>query len=210
MTRLEKDIESLLETFPKLKLVHIKENRWLKGEIDICDVKGIYWDTFTVAILIPANYPYGVPVLYEPDGKIERGDERHVNKQGVCCVDMDHELAYQASKGISLEWFIRQKVYPFFANQLHYEREGSYTQGEYKHEFDGVRQFYSERLNINDDELAIHFLDRLLNNSLPERNDQCPCNSGEKYKNCHEVSLKYLKHVERGRLLSDLKGFKAL
>jgi len=65
-----------------------------------------------------------------------------------------------------------------------------------------------ERLNISDTEVAIRFLDRLVINKLPGRKDPCLCNSGKKYKYCHETSMVFLKSIGTEKVKSDIAQFK--
>lgn len=206
-TVLKADLAKVSELCPKLKYYTNDKGRVLKGDLDICDVKGQYWDTFEIGILIPLNYPYGVPIVAELSTKIPRIDDRHISKHGFCCVEIDHELQFLAKKGLSLFDFISEKVYPYFANQLYYEKEGHYAKHEHKHGFDGVRVFYAEKLNIQDYATAIKFLDSILNGRLPSRNDECFCCSGKKIKHCHYESLNFLRSIDIKRLTEDRKEF---
>lgn len=205
---LDQDIAEINNLFPKLNYISKKNKRLIEGELDICDTKGIYWDTFEIEIYIPPNYPYGVPTLVETSKKIPRADYRHINKAGICCVDMSHELLFQAKQGIRLFDFIKNKAYPFFANQLFYDEKGYYSNGEYKHRFKGVEQFYKERLNIDDCGLAVKLLNYVLSNPKISRNKPCVCGSGDKVKDCHLSSIEFLKDVGSQQLLLDLKEFK--
>ena len=208
--KLIKDIENIKEYFPKLFYSVVEDKKLILGDIDICDSKGYYWNTFKIAILIPETYPYGSPTLHEISEIIPRNIDRHISNEGVCCVDIGHELLYWSNRGISIFEFIREKVYPFLANQLYYEKEGEYANGEYMHNDLGVRQFYKDRLNLVDTEIILDFLSRILSNNLPGRNDYCLCKSGEKYKNCHYEALNFLKAVGNEQVRKDIKLFEKL
>ena len=65
-----RDIEKTIEKFPKLKPFYFETETWLKGEIDICDNCGEYWDSFKVKLIIHSSYPYDVPTLIELDNRI--------------------------------------------------------------------------------------------------------------------------------------------
>lgn len=209
---LNKDLEEIKFFFPKLKFYQQKKRRFLKGDLDICDQEGNYLKTFEIAIDIPENYPYGVPLLFELSENIPRIEDRHINNNGLCCVDIDHELLLLARRGLRLFDFIRDKVYPYFANQLFYEfNDSKYANGEYEHRFQGVIQFYSNRLGLEDPKLIVSFLECLISNKLPGRNKPCLCNAGligKKYKHCHEDAISLLKSIEKGKIMSDLIGFK--
>ena len=201
------DIDTVIRYYPKLTYCSEGKKEYLKGYLDICDTKGNYWDTFLIKIIIPEKYPYGVPILIELKNKIRRIDERHISEEGICCVDIDHELLYLSRKGIRLIDFMNDKVYPFFANQVYYDNEKKYVSEEYEHHFNGVVQFYHERLKLTRVELIISILELVLSNKIPGRNDNCLCNSGKKTKNFHGDAFNFLKWMGKERIQKDLNGF---
>jgi len=208
-TLLKHDLEKVKNLFPKLEYCTNKKYRVLKGEIDICDVKGKYWDSFKIAIQIPINYPNGVPIVLELSDNIVRDDSRHISKEGFCCIDITHQLLFQAKRGIKMLNFIRDQVYPYLANQLHFDSTGEYANGEYKHHFSGVKQFYNEKLRLTDSNTIVHIIELILKNKIPSRNLLCPCGI-KKFKNCHEEELSFLKTVGKNQLQQDLIEFKKL
>lgn len=207
--QLKHDLEEVKSLFPKLVYCTSKDLRALKGDIDICDSNGQYWDTFKIVVTIPENYPYGVPILLELSEKIDREDDRHISKNGICCIEITHELLYQAKRGIRMIEFIRDQVYPYLANQLYFDVEGDYANGEYRHHFDGIVEFYNQKLRLSDPNVIVSIIELIIENKLPSRNNLCPCGK-EKYKNCHEKELEFLKTVGKDQLQEDLKGFKQL
>lgn len=207
--------EDLVETenrFPKLKFNLLSGDKIgvLEGQLDICDTTGDYWDTFTIAILIPNSYPFCVPIVIERSSIIPRQIDRHISEEGVCCLDIEHRLLYLAKKGIRLSDFIATKVYPYLANQLYFREKGCYAGEEYAHFFEGIKQFYAEDLGLSDPINALCFLQLILTNCLPGRNEKCPCGSQTKYKNCHSSSIDLLRLVGKERLKKDVEGFIAL
>lgn len=206
---LKRDLKEIEEFFPKLAYFETDKFQLVKGDIDICDTEGNYWETFKIAVVIPENYPFGVPQLFELSNIIDRSDKRHISKEGLCCVDMDHELIVKSRKGIKLVNYIKDEVYPFLSNQLYYQIEKKYASGDYKHYFEGVIQYYDQRLGLKKPELIIEFIEMILNNNLPGRNDPCPCGNG-KFKFCHEQRIDFLKSVGKDRLKKDLSGFREL
>ena len=204
----KKDLARIKDTFPKLNYFENKELDYLLGDIDVCDTNENYFETFNIKIIIPKAYPHGVPILLEISNHIPREDNRHINKHGICCVDMDHELLFLAKRKLLLYDFIHDKVYPFLANQKYFDQTGNFAGDEYPHYFDGVVKFYEDRLNLLNDQTTIRFLEALISNTLLTRNEKCWCGSNKKYKNCHESALEFLKSVGKNKVLSDLKNFK--
>lgn len=207
-----KDIAKVQDRFPKLKSRWDSEHEaWiLEGDFDICDTKGLYWDTFVIAVLLDKKYPFSVPIVVEKSEKIPRISERHISKSGLCCLDIEHNLLRMAQKGIILSDFIERKVYPFFANQLYFEEQGCYAGDEYAHHFGGVKQFYEQDLKISSIDLAIGFIEGILSNKPFARNSLCLCGSKKKFKMCHLESVDFLRQVGNAQLNKDLLGFKEL
>lgn len=207
----EKDFLEAIQFFPLLKYSkNDKEKKWIvSGELEICDQVGDYWETFLIRIDIPTSYPYCLPTVKELSALIRRDDNWHISADGECCLDIEHRLLLLAKRGINLTCFIREKVYPYFANQIYKQRERRYAAGEYSHYFDGVVQFYQEELNIGTPELAVMILKSIISNKLPNRNELCICGN-KKFKHCHLTTVECLKCLPIKRLKEDLEGFTKL
>lgn len=210
---LDKDITSFLNTYPKFKYYERQKKKCsiIKGEIDICDVDGNYWNSFKIEIYIEKlKYPYCVPIIKETSRKIKRDDEWHISKDGFCCLDIDHELEYMSKSGIKIISFYQEKVYPFFTNALYKMKNGSYANEEYKHHFDGVVQFYYQKLKLKDVSIIKKILTSVLNNDIPGRNQYCVCGEEIKIKNCHLSTINFLKSLSKERIRKDMDGFNNL
>lgn len=207
----EKDFEEATRFFPKLKYRTIEKGKsWVvSGELDICDQIGNYWGTFSIAIYLPNSYPYCVPKVKEVSKVIKRDSDWHIDDNGDCCLDIEHKMLLLKKRGMNLSDFIKNKVYPYFANQIYKENEGQYAAGEYLHNFEGVQQFYREELNIVSTELAVDILQSILLKKLPKRNDPCICGE-RKFKSCHLKSVEFLSSLPTDRLKADLDEFTKL
>ena len=208
-TPFDKDFEEVAGKFPKLSYTFSKKaDHWIiTGEIDICDVLGVYWGTFEMKIFTPSSYPYCIPITQELSKIIPRAIDWHINDDGICCVDIDHRLIYMSKRGIKMVDFITDKVYPYLANQLYRLQEKKYAGAEYSHHFDGVIQFYQEDLNLSPQQ-AIKFLESLLPGNGLGRNDKCLCGSEKKLKNCHLASWEFLKYIDPPKIKFDIFKFK--
>ena len=147
-SRFERDFEIAKARFPKLRYSRSKKlDSWvIAGELDICDTKGIYWDTFDLFIIVPRAYPYCVPLLLENSEIIPRDIDWHINSKGFCCYDVDHNLTIMSKTGIDLLDFIANKIYSYFANQLYKLNKNKYAGAEYAHHLEGVIQYYIEEI----------------------------------------------------------------
>jgi len=206
--KLKHDLTDLLNKFPKLDYSYDEKHRVTRvfGPLEICDKKGNYWNTFEILIKVGAGYPYEVPILKENSYIIPRNLERHITKEGECCVDIPHRLKLKAMRGIKLTNFIVEEVYPFFANQLYFDKLKKYANGEWGHNFYGIREFYREELQIEDDDTAFLFLKTIINGKIPGRNEICICGK-QKLKNCHLRAVELLKSMDKERLKEDMEGF---
>lgn len=209
MASFEKDFAGIQDFYPKLNSRRSDEPKgWIvSGELDICDQDGTYWDTFDIGIFIPAGYPYAVPTTMERSQLIPREIDWHISPKGVCCLDIDHNLLLAARKGLLLSDYLKNKVYPYFANQLHKRHKGTYAGEEYAHHFEGVIQFYREKLLLASTEQALSFINLVIGHHKPGRNARCPCGSGKKLKHCHQETLDILKDIGPAALKDDLAGF---
>ena len=207
----ENDFQEVQELFPKLKAKWNPENLswYINGTLDICDTKGEYWCSFDLAIFVPKSYPYCLPIVKEVSKHIKRGDEWHINHDGICCLDIDHKMLFLAIRGINILDFIRDYVYPYFANQYYKVKTEEYAGGEYQHHFEGIQQFYSEDLNIHDPVTATLILDAILNGTIPGRNEKCICQK-TKFKKCHLNAVEYLGRIPHERLNLDLEEFRKI
>lgn len=210
-SKFEKDFLFVQEFFPKLSYFwNSKSKHWIiTGDLDICDTEGNYWETFNIIIGIPQNYPHCIPIVVENSTIIHRDIDWHISQEGVCCVDIEYNLIVMSRRGININSFIRDKVYPYFANQIYKLSEHKYAGKEYAHHFDGVIQYYIEDLNLMSEEITIRFLERILSNYFMGPNNKCPCGSEKKIKECHLESIETIKSIGKKRIEKDLINLRA-
>jgi hypothetical protein len=89
-------------------------------------------------------------------------------------------------------------------------KKGNYANEEYEHHFDGVIQFYNEKLQLKDNPVIVKILTSVINNDIPGRNQFCVCGEEIKIKNCHLSTIHFLKSLSKDRIQKDLDGFKNL
>jgi ubiquitin-protein ligase len=207
----ENDFKEVTRYFPKLKYRKIEnEKMWVVfGELEISDQVDDYWGTFDIEIELPNSYPYCVPLVKEISKVIKRDGDWHIDDDGYCCLDIEHKMLLLKKRGVNLTNFIKNKVYPYFANQIYKKNKGNYAAGEYLHNFEGVQQFYREELNIGRVELARNILQGIILKKLPERNEPCFCGE-RKFKSCHVKCVDFLRSMPLGRLKTDLDEFSKL
>ncbi|WP_293875648.1 SEC-C domain-containing protein [Flavobacterium sp.] len=208
--KIEKDIEKFIEKYPKFSIIENDNLNYIKlqGILDIVDLNGIYWDSYEVSILLlKKGYPNIIPLVHEVSEKIKREDDWHISEKGECCLDITHKLILLQNKGIDLIPFYQNKIYPFFTNHTYKLNTGNYANGDYPHQFEGIKDFYKNDLGLTDANFIIQLLTYITTNKLPKRNDICICNQ-KKYKHCHLPIVEKIIAFGRERLLEDLKNFK--
>lgn len=208
----ERDFVVAKERFPKLDYGwNAKIKMWvITGELDICDVEGMYWNTFQITMLVPRGYPYCIPIVAERSTIIPRDINWHISPEGICCLDITHNLKAMSKLGIKLTSFISEKVYTYFANQLYKLEENKYAGDEYAHHLDGVIQYYIETHQLQDKRAIVAMLQKITSKTNIGRNAPCPCGNGKKIKYCHQSSIDTLKSLGNERLSFDLKHISEL
>lgn len=206
---LQKDIYKFIQLYPQFSISRTSNERIdLKGMIDIVDVQGNYWDNYEVKIVIPTyKYPNIIPQVYEFSTKIIRENDWHISKKGECCLDITHKLILIQKKGIDLISFYQNKIYPFFANHQYKLKTGNFANGDYPHEFEGIKFFYENEIGLNDTDLIINILIAITQNKLPSKTANCLCGQN-KFKHCHLPIISSLIQYGKQRLKEDLLLFK--
>lgn len=209
--RFKQDFVEVENRFPKLSHKwHANQKLWIiSGELDICDTEGFYWNTFDIMIAVPHNYPFCIPIVLEISTLIPRDVNWHISEEGVCCIDVSHNLIVLSKDGINICDFIIEKIYPFFANQLYRLEVDKYAGEEYKHFFDGIIQYYLEEHKLADEETVLRILSHILEKKATPRNENCPCGSKKKAKFCHLRSINIIKKLGHERINSDIENIKS-
>lgn len=195
--------------FPKLKLIDDKKKKSLIGEIDVFDTLGNYVDSYDIKVLIPLNYPFGFPTLFETSNKFEHADYRHISDDGSCCVCSLQEADIQKQRGITIKSFFLKFALPYLANQLYFDSEEKWANGDFEHGFEGIFQFYKEVLNTNDIKKVLSLLILITSGKL-NRNSSCFCGEGKKLKHCHFKEYNKIKDLSMARINCDILVLKQL
>ncbi len=203
------DIDSFLNKYYSFKKVESPKAGLLalEGKISVLDKENKLWGQFEVLILINENeYPFTTPVVIEKTEIIDRDWDFHISKEGICCLDIPHKLLKRKRRGIIFEDFYREVIYPFFANFCYKESTGDYANGEYKHHFEGIAQFYQEELELEDFEKIVALLETAINGIKHQPNSKCLFCNSPKYKKCCRKKI----YTLRGYGIDQLKIDSAL
>lgn len=162
-------------------------------------------DCYQVSINI-TPFPNSFPIVKELGERIPRNVDRHLYSDASCCLTTKAKEQLLLKKKIkTLDSFIADIVIPFFQNNSYFEINKKYINGDYKHGITGVFEAYQEIANITDIKLLLDFLhDRIVRKKY-HRNDLCFCNSGAKFKKCHQPNYNDLFLIDKEIIMEDIK-----
>lgn len=181
--------------FDQPKLVAIRDGRrfivrgaYLLFERSIASHPDGPMTEFLIEIQLPDNYPRGEPRIFETGNRIPWIEDRHVNRDGNCCVTVwEHWLA--CTEDNSLQAYLNGPVYEFFLSQYLFEKTGRWPFGERPHGIDGLIEAYAESLGIESDPDILFYHLRLLAKRWPKGHWLCPCRSGKIVRTCHKAEM---------------------
>ena len=193
MYSFNKDIETVLKKYTLLE--YNRYTRILTGEIELFSESGGYIDIFEVEIKIPDCFPRCFPKVTEIGGKIPRTVTRHVmpDSNYLCLAVWVEELLI-CKNGITLQWFIDKVLVPRLCEEYRVNNGERYQQ-EYSHDLGGTWEFLMKKLELNNPETVLNFLETLANKKRPNGNSLCLCRSGKSYSQCHKKQMKSIQHM---------------
>lgn len=187
MFKLKKDIEQGLKTYPSLRFADFTEVITVQGTFIAHErVTGIEIESYEVKIVFPQSYPHRFPIVEETSRKIPRDINRHVKPDGTLCLANPQDELNVCSSGITFTFFLNEILNTHLCREYVKEKTGEYPTGERGHGKDGIWEGYYDIFSTTDKEKVLQELDMILNHGLIGRNDPCYCNSGKKYKVCHD------------------------
>lgn len=193
--RFNADVAVTLKKYSGLQLQSVKDQKNLIGKYQVIDNLGVLQEEYDILISVPQYYPLGFPTLTEISKKIPREDDRHIDENGVACVEIHQKILLISRKGISLCDFIEKYVHRYFCWQLRYEAGDLENLEQWSHNDAGTVEFYTEAFKINNLETIKKILLALVENNLPNSYDACICGSNLKYKFCHEQPINNIKNI---------------
>jgi hypothetical protein len=194
-----KEQEYLAINYPSLNFIVDDNTIFIRGKVQIAKIAA-----FDIEIKLPDDYPNSLPEVKELGGKIPIVNDRHVNDDGTCCLTVPAKMFQDLGKSYSIIDFIDKFVVPFFANQVHYEINGAWANGDYHHGKQGIFEYYAESLEVKSPK-TIADLMKITLQPFPKLSQKCPCKSGKRLKKCHLKGIIFLKQIPLIQLTSDYK-----
>jgi hypothetical protein len=185
MKELFKEIEYVLNKYPKFKIEYVNKSPFITGDLDIFD-NDLYIETYSLDIYITKDYPYRFPKVIETSMKIPREPDRHVNSDGTLCFGNLQDEYRVCKSGIKLMFFFDTILRGHLCREFIKEKSGKYPNGERSHGNEGLWESYYEIFKTKDKQSILKEFDFIISNiKKPERNNPCYCNKKVKYKKCH-------------------------
>lgn len=184
---LKKDIEKALRKYSQLKLDTSANKIIIEGDFDAFDkVSRTVVETYSIKLLFPKSYPFSFPFVIETSEKIPRDISRHVRPNTTLCLGIPQDELSICRNGISLIWFLEEILNPHLCREYAREKLGYYPTGERSHGDEGIWEGYFEIFGSSEKRMILKELEMILHHPKLGRHAPCYCNSGKKYKACHE------------------------
>jgi hypothetical protein len=177
---------------------------FLRGELDVIDNTGKFWESFEVEIHHVDGFPFKFPDVYEVGGKIPRIGDWHIYEDThTCCITVPPDELIKCRNGIRLVNFVESEVLPYFFNQTHRRVEGYYVHGEYSHGYHGIIEFFDNELKTGGNiRKVISLISSIANIQKPDRTATCFCGSKSKFRKCHRQAYEKLILIGRDQLIA--------
>ena len=181
----EREQTRIKQTFPTLTLdTATGGEAMVTGVLEVIPEVG-----FSTLLVIPHNYPSGVPILRCNQKEIPWNADRHVYPNGVACLCVASEYRTHWPKGSDITDFLSKLVVPYFVAQSYFDAHEHWpATGQRSHGRAGIIESYRELLSSlgSVNERTVHDTIKLMARvSPPKGHDPCPCGSGRKLRKCH-------------------------
>ena len=200
-------INNVVNKNPHFKIFSSGDKEYLKGILAIPNDDGEVIGDFLIEIHISEGFPNSFPILFEVGGQIPNLEGWHKYPNHSCCLTVPADELLLCKNGITVERFIQSQAIPFFANYIHCKLTGNYKNGDYSHGKKGNFEYYENLLGTKDQKKWIEYFQFAfgLKKHNFERNQKCICDSGKKFKNCHDLVFYKLKLIGKENVINQLK-----
>lgn len=191
------EAKNIKEHFVELNYQEDTEgNPLVIGSLVLRDEAEAIIDRYSIRIVQSEGYPNRFPWVYETGGRIPINIDWHVFPDGHCCIKAVPEEILLCKTAITLPWFIKEQVIPYFFNQKYREQNGFFLK-ERSHGVLGTIEYFYDHFNVSDVNLVLKLLIESQNAKERKSNSKCLCGSGRKFRKCHRRSLRTLSVFSR-------------
>lgn len=130
---------------------------------------------------------------YEVNNEIPKEYHHHTSVEDVIlkttslCLAANPELKKFLEKNSNLSEFIDVFIVPYFFNFSYYDKFGEEMWSGYSHGKKGIKEYYLEKLNINNEKVLIKIMELIQKNKYFYT---CPCGSEKEFSKCHYIFIK--------------------
>ena len=160
---------------------------WFAGSFDLRD-QGVLWERFQIRLCLPADYPTGIPMVWETGGRIPRLADRHVLSNGALCLFAPEDREWVWPTGAGFDAFLRGPLRDYFIGQTYFEQHGSWPFGDRSHGADRLLEVFRERIGVSDLVQLEQYL-FVISRTTFCGHLRCPCGSGKRLRDCHADQL---------------------
>lgn len=181
--------EAVQDQYPGLELkLGLNGTYLLEGEVafDLQIGDQRVCGQYKIAICVPSSYPATPPTATEIGGDIPSTFHRFRHSNELCLA-APVEVFRLFRRTPTLYGFITNLVLPYLINYHCFANCGSLPFGELKHGAEGLLDYYEERFGTK--LLPTLKLLRYLANEMPAAPIDCPCDSGKRFRDCHQNTL---------------------
>lgn len=157
---------------------------------------------FSIRIELVQEFPGELPVVFETGNRIPRIPDRHVNKNGSCCLGVPSAIRRRLGRSFSLGAFIDGPLNDYFLFQSLTERGLPWSGREARHGELGVADSWSRIFPADSPLQMARVLIAATKPLLPKKNGRCPCGRRRRARRCHRPAIIRLRQAHPATELS--------
>lgn len=151
--------------------------------------------SYSLTILIPADYPFNLPIVYENKNQIEKISSNHINPDGSFCLGSPIRLKLVLKKSVDFKAFFESCVLPYlYAVTINQENGQGFVFGELEHGNEGLVSDFKNLFHLQTEENIYQMLKVLANKKKRANKMDCPCGCSKRVTQC-----KYFDYVIKMR-----------
>ncbi len=187
-------LEELLISYPGLRLTPGHGEVRLAGLLTFAAAppnKERIDDEYQIEVLIPGDFPAGIPSVRETGGRI--APAFHKLNDGSLCLGSPTRLRLILIESPSLLRFVERCVIPYLYGHSYFERHGVMPFDELKHGERGIRQDMAALLGTDRQDRVAEFVSLAAMGKRDANKRSCPCASGRRLGRCHHRRVNALR-----------------
>lgn len=147
--------------------------------------------SYSLTIVIPTDYPFELPSIYENKNQIEKISSNHINPDSSFCLGSPIRLKLVLKKSADFKSFFENCVLPYlYAVTINQKNGQGFIFGELEHGNEGLISDFKELFHLQTKESVYQMLKVLGNKRKTANKMNCPCGCGKRVTRC-----KYFDHV---------------